>query len=89
MESNAHQDPATLALQIQALAASMEELTKQNQEIRLLLQQEDNRLETNWDIDGDNQKRRPGTLEGASSDLLREMRKEMDELRNAIKEKID
>ena len=89
MESNAHQDPAALALQIQALAASMEELTKQNQEIRLLLQQEDNRLETNWDIDGDNQKRRPGTLEGASSDLLREMRKEMDELRNAIKEKID
>ena len=89
MESNAHQDPAALALQIQALAASMEELTKQNQEIRLLLQQEDNRLETNWDIDGDNQKRRPGTLEGASSDLLREMRKEMDELRNAINEKID
>ena len=89
MESNAHQDPAALALQIQALAASMEELTKQNQEIRLLLQQEDNRLETNWDIDGDNQKRRPGTLEGASSDLLREMRKEMDELRNAIKEKKD
>ena len=89
MESNAYQDPAALALQIQALTASMEELTKQNQEIRLLLQQEDNRLETNWDIDGDNQKRRPGTLEGASSDLLREMRKEMDELRNAIKEKID
>ena len=89
MESNAHQDPAALALQIQALAASMEELTKQNQEIRLLLPKEDNRLETNWDIDGDNQKRRPGTLEGASSDLLREMRKEMDELRNAIKEKID
>ena len=89
MKSNAHQDPAALALQIQALAASMEELTKQNQEIRLLLQQEDNRLETNWDIDGDNQKRRPGTLERASSDLLREMRKEMDELRNAIKEKID
>ena len=64
MESNAHQDPAALALQIQALAASMEELTKQNQEIRLLLQQEDNHLEINWDIDGDNQKRRPGTLEG-------------------------
>ena len=89
MESNIHQDPAALALQIQALTASMEELTKQNQEIRLLLQQEDNRLETNWDIDGDNPKRRPGTLEGASSDLLREMRKEMDELRNAINEKID
>ena len=89
MESNTHQDPAALALQIQVLTANMEELTKQNQEIRLLLQQEDNRLEINWDIDGDNQKRRPGTLEGATSDLLREMRKEMDELRNAIKEKID
>ena len=87
MESNAHQDPAALALQIQTLAASMEELTKQNQEMRLLLQQGDNRLETNRDIDGDNQKRWPGTLEGASSDLLREMRKEMDELRNTIKEK--
>ena len=31
----------------------------------------------------------PVTPEGLSSDLLREMRREMDELRNAIKEKID
>ena len=33
MESN--QDPTALALQIQAFAASVEELTRQNQEIRL------------------------------------------------------
>jgi len=31
----------------------------------------------------------PVTPKGLSSDLLREMRREMDELRNAIKEKID
>ena len=31
----------------------MEELTRQNQEMRLQLQQEDNRSETNWDDDGD------------------------------------
>ena len=53
MESNANQDPAALALQIQTLAATVEELTKQNQEIRLRLQQEDNRSETNRDNDGD------------------------------------
>ena len=53
MESNANQDPVALALQIQTLAATVEELTKQNQEIRLRLQQEDNRSETNRDNDGD------------------------------------
>ena len=89
MESNINQDPVALALQIQTLATTMEELTKQYQEMRLQLQQEDNRSETNWDDDRDSQKRRLGTLEGASSDLLKEMRKEMDELRNAIKEKTD
>ena len=45
MESN--QDPTALALQIQALAASIEELTRQNQEMRLWLQQEENRSRTN------------------------------------------
>jgi len=44
-------------------------------------------LKTNRDDDGESQKKRPNTPESASSDLLREMRKEMDELRNAIKEK--
>ena len=75
------------------LATSVEELTRQNQEMRLWLQQEDNRSKTNRDDYGDNQRRddhwRPVTLKGASLDLLREMRKEMGKLRNVIKEKID
>ena len=37
----------------------------------------------------DSNRRRNGTPEEASSDLLREMRKEMDELRNVIKGKTD
>ena len=41
MESN--QDFAALAQQVQALAATVEELTRQNQEMKLLLQQEENR----------------------------------------------
>ena len=89
MESNANQDFITLALQIQTLAATVEELTRQNQEIRLQLQQEDNRSKTNQDDDRDSQKKRPRTPKGVRSDLLKEMRKEMDELRNAIKEKTD
>ena len=47
MESNIPQDPAALALQIQTLTASVKELTSQNQEMRLQLQQEDNRSKTN------------------------------------------
>ena len=46
-------------------------------------------METNRDDDGDSQKRRLDTLERVNSDILKEMRKEMDELRNAIKEKIN
>ena len=45
MESK--QDSASLAQQVQALAATVEELTKQNQEMRLWLQQEGNRSRTN------------------------------------------
>ena len=67
----------------------MEELTRQNQEMRQRLQQEDSRLETNWDDDRDSQRKRPDTPKEANLDLPREMRKEMDELRNAIKGKID
>ena len=67
----------------------MEEFTRQNQEMRQRLQQEDNRSETNRDDDGDSQRKQLGTPEGAHLDLLREMRKEMDKLRNAIKEKAD
>ena len=59
--------------------------------MRLRLQQEDNRLETNRDDDGDSQRRedrrQPVSSEGVNLDLLQEMRKEMDELRNTIKEK--
>ena len=84
MESNVNQDPAALTLQIQSLAATVEELTKQNQEMRQRLKQEDNCTETNRD-----DKRRTDIPEEANSDLLKEMRKEMDELRNAIKGKTD
>ena len=88
-ESNANQDPTALALQIQSLTATVEELTRQNQEMRQRLQQEDNLSNTNQDDDGESHRRQLGTPEGASSDLLKEMRKEMDELRNAIKGKTD
>ena len=87
MESSTNPDPAALALQIQSLAATMEELTRQNQEMRQRLLQEDNRADRGDDEDSN--KRRNSTPEEASSDLLREMRKEMDELRNAIKGKTD
>lgn len=38
MESNVQQDPMALALQIQMLIANVEELIKQNQEMRQRLQ---------------------------------------------------
>jgi len=39
----------------ETLTANVEELTRQNQEMRLRLQQEENRSGTNWDDDGDSQ----------------------------------
>ena len=97
MESNP--DSTALAQQVQALAATIEELTKQNQEMKLRLQQvqqvqqEGNRSKGNPDEEGDSHRRsihqRPTTPNEQNSDLLQEMRKEMDELKNAIKEKID
>lgn len=42
MESSAQPESATIALQIQALTANVEELTKQNQEMRQQLKQEEN-----------------------------------------------
>ena len=97
MESNP--DSAALAQQVQALAATIEELTKQNQEMKLRLQQvqqaqqEENRSKGNLEGEGDSHRRgtpqRPTTPDEQNSDLLREMRKEMDELRSAIKEKTD
>ena len=65
----------------------MEELTKQNQEMKQRLLQESNRVDRGDDEDSN--RRRTSTSEEASSDLLREMRKEMDKLRNAIKGKTD
>ena len=91
MESN--QDSTTLAQQIQALAATVEELTRKNQEMKLRLQQEKNRSKGNPEDEGDSQRRsdrqRPISPNEQNSDILREMRKEMDKLRNAIKEKTD
>ena len=61
MESNP--DSAALAQQVQALAATIEELTKQNQEMKLRLQQvqqaqqEENRSKGNLEEEGDSQRR--------------------------------
>ena len=61
--------------------------------MRLRLQQEENRSKANQEDEGDSHKRSdhrgPTTPDEQNSDLLREIRKEMDELRNAIKEKTD
>ena len=87
MESN--QYFAALAQQVQALAAIVEELTRQNQEMKLRLQQEENQSRANQEDEGDSlrrsDRRGPTTPDEPHSDYLREMRKEMDELRKAIK----
>ena len=61
--------------------------------MKLLLQQEENRSKGNLEDEGDSQGRsdhqRPISLDDQNSDLLREMRKEMDELRSAIEEKTE
>ena len=92
MDSN--QDSAALAQQVQTLVTTIEELTKQNQEMKLQLQQvqqEENQSKGTPEGEGDNHRRsihqRPTTPDEQNLDLLREMRKEIDELRNAIKEK--
>ena len=54
MESN--QDSAALAQQIQALAATVEELTGQNQEMKLRLQHEENRSQGNPEDEVDSQR---------------------------------
>ena len=91
MESN--QDFAALTQQVQALAAIVEELTRQNQEMKLRLQQEENRSKGSPEDEGNSQRtsdyQRPISSDDQNSDLLREMRKEMDELRSAIKEKTE
>ena len=91
MESN--QDSATLAQQVQALTATVEELTRKNQEIKLRLQHKENRSKGSPEDEGNSQRRSdcqgPVSPDDQNSDLLREMRKEMDELRSAIKEKTE
>ena len=57
MESNTPQDSVALTLQIQILIANVEELTRQNQKMRLRLQQKDNCFGMNWDDDKDSQRR--------------------------------
>ena len=61
--------------------------------MKLRLQQEENWSKGNSEDEGDSHRRsdrrRPTSLDEQNSDLLREMRKEMDELRSAIKEKTD
>ena len=78
------------ALQIQTLTTNVEELTRQNQEMGLQLQYEENR-EANRNVDEENSNKRDGSRETnlsdrASNDLLKSMRKEMDELRNEMDE---
>ena len=91
MESN--QDSAALAQQVQALVATVEELTRQNQEMKLRLQQEENRSKGSLEDEGNSQRRsdrqRPVSSDDQNSDLLWEMRKEMDKLRSTIKEKTE
>ena len=65
MESN--QDSSALALQVQALVSSVEKLTRQNQEMRLRLQQEENQSKANQEDEGDSHKRT--TPDEQNSDL--------------------
>ena len=59
--------------------------------MKLRLQHEENRSKGNLEDEGDSHRRsdrrRPTSPDEQNSDLLREMRKEMNELRSAIKEK--
>ena len=55
--------------------------------MRQQLQQEQNQMDDNGNNGVDSNGRRASTPEETNIDLLREMRKEMDELRNAIREK--
>ena len=67
----------------------VEELTKQNQEMRQQLQQEQSQIDDNRNDGVDSNGSRASMPKGTNLELLREMRKKMDELRNAIKEKTD
>ena len=72
MESN--QDSIALAQQIQALAATIEELTRKNQKMKLQIQQEENRSKGNPEDEGDSQRGsdqpRPISSDDRNLDLL-------------------
>ena len=91
MESN--QDFVALAQQFQALAATVEELTRQNQEMKLWLQWEENRSRANQEDEGNglrrSDRRELTTPDEPHSDPLREIGKEMDGLMKAIKGQTD
>ena len=61
--------------------------------MKLRLQQEENRSKAYQEDEGDSHRRSdyrgPTTLDEQNSDLLQEIRKEMDKLRNTIKENMD
>ena len=67
----------------------VEELTRHNQEMRQQLKQEQNQIDDNRNDGVDSNGRCTSTPEETNSELLQEMRKEIDELRNAIREKTD
>ena len=73
--------------------ATVEELTRKNQEMKLRLQQEESQSKGSPEDEGDSWKRsdqtRPLSPEDQNLDLFREMSKEMDELRSAIREKTE
>ena len=57
IQIESHPDSTTLALQVQALVTIVEELTRQNQEMRLQLQQEENRSRPNQEDEGNSYRR--------------------------------
>ena len=59
-----------LAVQVQSLAAMMEELTRQNQEMRQQLQQEQNQIDDNGSDGVDSNGRCASMSEEMNSDLL-------------------
>ena len=78
MESSAQLESTALALQIQAVTTSVEELTKQNQEMRQQLQQEENclprRIENNGNKDEaqDSKVAREGSTQGEQNGPTRQ-----------------
>lgn len=87
------QGSAALSLQIQTLTANIEEIIRQNQEMRLQLQHKENYYGTNQNDNEYNHRRnnhqRMNTPEETDAELPREMRREMDKLRSAVREKTD